>query len=218
MDEPTIDEVDGLQCLIDITGLKPLALSDLDGLPLLNVADVERQIMATPTLARGRVPAMSVDGGSDIFSPKTSQRNTQKFLETRKPAQGKNALPPDPPEWIFQTDEGPAGELKQRYSALPARVLSDRRVRGVTLLVLAGLAAHTSRLGITYVGQHRLSALLRITQPMVSRAIKKLVEANYVLKLVPYGAKRPGAWQRGNRYFLRTVPNAPLPPKETVLK
>jgi hypothetical protein len=220
-------------------GLKPLSVSELKDLHPISVADVLRQAREGGGMFPPPAPvAMSLEGAlnAKVKNPRIQNSSQQvespNFLGTENPVKGKrrkakaeifsgseiptglNALPPDPPEWIFETDVGPAGELKQRYAPIPARVLSDRRVRGVTLLVLAGLVAHCSRLGICYPGQHRLAALLRITQPMVSRAIKVLINAGYVVKLVPFGRKRPGAWRRGNRYFVRTLPNESLPPKE----
>ncbi len=219
---------------LEIDGLELLSVSDLKGLPILNVADVERQTRATPTISPPTGPAPYREGAKNGFSEKRPGRKTQNILERENPVKGKrrkpkseifsgsetlsgrNALPPDPPDWIFDSDDSPGLALRQRYAPIPARALLDRRVRGVSLLVLGGLAAHASRLGITYVGQNRLAALLRISQPQVSRAIRKLVEFTYVVKLVPYGRRRPGAWARGNRYFVKVVPDAVPPPKETL--
>jgi hypothetical protein len=219
---------------LDHLGLPLLSVIGLKGLPLLNVAEIDRQIRATPYPPPPPGPAPYREGAKNGFSEKRPGRKTQNILESENPVKGKrrkpkseifsgsetlsgrNALPPDPPEWIFDAEESPGLELRQRYAPIPARALLDRRVRGVSLLVLGGLAAHASRLGITYVGQNRLAALLRISQPQVSRAIRKLVEFDYVVKLVPCGRRRPGAWARGNRYFVKVVPDAVPPPKETV--
>jgi DNA-binding transcriptional ArsR family regulator len=198
MGEPTIAVVDGVQCLIDSTGLKPLSLSDLAVLPLINVADIERQIMAPPTLRGARGPGMSAG----------SPRKISK----------KNLPPAEPPAWAMEGSITPDGEAKVLYSIIPARAVADKRIRGNVLRVFCCLCCYTSPLGIAYPNQATMARRLGIHPTAISKAIRRLREAGYIRLLVPAGKRRPGAFKRGNRYQVLIRGKDPLPSdKETEL-
>ncbi len=191
MGEPTIAVVDGVQCLIDSTGLKPLSLSDLGVLPLTNVADIERQIITTPTLPPPR--------GAGVA--RGSPRKISK----------KNLLPAEPPSWALEGNITPNGEAKVLFSIIPARAVADKRIRGNVLRVFCCMCCHTSALGIAYPNQATMARRLGIHPTAISKAIRRLREAGYVRLLVPLGKRRPGAFKRGNRYQVLIRGNDPLP-------
>lgn len=101
-----------------------------------------------------------------------------------------------------------------RYSLLPARAVSDKRLRPTEVRTLSAMCCYTSALGICYPNQTTLAALLGVSQPFVARNIGVLRKLGYVIDLTPKGKKHPRAYQRGNRYFVPVRAGDPVPPKE----
>ena len=101
-----------------------------------------------------------------------------------------------------------------RYSLLPARAVSDRRLKPAEVRTLSAMCCYTSALGICYPNQTTLAALLGVSQSFVSRNIGALRKFGYVIDLNPIGKKHPQAYQRGNRYFVPAQAGDPIPPLE----
>ena len=104
--------------------------------------------------------------------------------------------------------------MKMRYSLLPARAVSDNRLRPSVLRTLSALCCYTSALGICYPNQITLATLLGVSQPFVAKNMCILREFGYVIDLVPVGIKHPRAYQRGNRYFVPVREGDAIPPLE----
>ena len=98
----------------------------------------------------------------------------------------------------------------RRYSVLPIRAIGIVK-KGRTFRVLAALCAHASPAGICYPNQERLMEMTGVHQADISRAIYELWMLGLVRYLEPKGEKHKNAYQRGNRYQVLYVPNAPLP-------
>jgi hypothetical protein len=62
-----------------------------------------------------------------------------------------------------------------------------------------------------------LANIRGVSQPTISKQIKVLRRFGYVVDLVPVGKKKPGAFQRGFRYFIPTL-EGDLPPPLEVIK
>lgn len=56
-----------------------------------------------------------------------------------------------------------------------------------------------------------MARILGISQPAVSRAMRKLREAGYIRLLEPKGRRLPGAFQRGRRCQVLILGGDPLP-------
>jgi DNA-binding transcriptional ArsR family regulator len=197
---------------MELDGLRVLSVTDLEGLPLLNVADVERQIRTTPYPPSPPPSGVSVGGWHDLLSAKTSRRNSKNFLGSENPAQRKKKqeLAHEPPDWALHGSMTSDG-LSVLYSCLPARAIHDRRIRGQMLAVLSCLCLFTSRRSIAWPNQKTMARILGVSQPAVSRAMRKLREAGYIRLLQPKGKRLPGAFQRGRRYQVLVRGNDPLP-------
>jgi DNA-binding transcriptional ArsR family regulator len=150
-------------------------------------------------------------GSSDIFQPKTSRRKSEIFSGSENPARRKKQEPAhEPPDWALHGSVTSDG-LSVLYSCLPARAIHDRRIRGQVLAVLGCLCLFTSRRSIAYPNQKTMARILGVTQPAISRAIRKLREAGYIRLLEPKGRRLPSAFQRGRRYQVLVRGGDPLP-------
>ena len=80
---------------------------------------------------------------------------------------------------------------------------------------LSAMCCFTSVNGICYPSQELLANIRGISQSNISKQIKVLRKFGYVVDLVPVGKKKPGAFQRGYRYFTPTH-EGDLPPLEVI--
>jgi DNA-binding transcriptional ArsR family regulator len=157
---------------------------------------------------------------SALFSAQgiSSESESQNFFQPQKPARRKKHFPPpEPPEWALEGSLSADGS-GALYSCIPARAIRDKGIRGQVLAVLGCVCLFTSRKGLAYPNQKTMGRILGISQPAVSRAMRKLRDAGYVRFLEPKGRRLPGAFQRGRRYQVLVRGNDPLPEKESVLK
>jgi len=101
-----------------------------------------------------------------------------------------------------------------RYSVLPARVILDKRVRKMGLLVLATLGLFFNKRNVAYPSLKTLGRLCHADPANICRWAKRLVEYGYLRRLEPRGRKHPNAFRHTNRYQLLVDANDPLPENE----
>ena len=106
--------------------------------------------------------------------------------------------------------------MKMRYSLIPARAVGDQDLSNGSFRTLASLCLFTSQMGIAFPNQETLASIRGCCQSNISKQMKLLRELNYVIDLQPQGRKRRGSYKRGNRYYVPTLANDPVPSWEEV--
>lgn len=107
--------------------------------------------------------------------------------------------------------------LNMRYAVVPSYTVSMPDLSHASFRTLAAMCCFTSVSGICYPNQETLAKIRGVSQPTINDQLQKLRALGIVVDLVPVGPKKPGAFQRGCRYF---VPKRPgdAPPSMEVLK
>ena len=100
---------------------------------------------------------------------------------------------------------------RRDYSVIHVRACHMVK-RAQSWRVLAALGNYASGWGLCYPAQRTLGELAgNMDQGDVSRALKDLHQLGLVRVLLPKGRKHKGSFQRGNRYQVLYIPDAPLP-------
>ena len=90
------------------------------------------------------------------------------------------------------------GKTPGHFCVIPQRAVIDPRFKkhSSVFRVLCAIGNYTSRQGVAWPNQRTLARDLSITQPTISRHIKKLIEFGYIR----YARKHPGL--KGLKYFM----------------
>jgi hypothetical protein len=81
----------------------------------------------------------------------------------------------------------PAPPDQRQIAVMPIKALTDRRLSGGCVRVLALICSYCNRAGITWVGQQRLAKDLQTTRQYISNQISVLRKAGYIETLVKGG-------------------------------
>ena len=120
-------------------------------------------------------------------------------------------IPPNQPAYSSEKQDD-----RRTKACAPFRACSLVK-RGNDWRVLIAICATASPLGICYAGQKYLGELAGGLDPAsVSRAVKNLHQMKLIRLLLPKGKPYPGRFQRGNRYQILYLENAPLPSKKEI--
>ena len=81
----------------------------------------------------------------------------------------------------------PAPPDQRQIAVMPIRALTDRRLSGGCVRVLALICSYCNRAGITWVGQQRLAADLQTNKQYISTQMVRLRKMGYIETLVKGG-------------------------------